>query len=196
MWIMNMDVNPVDAVKDASDASVCGDCAHKPSNNNSCYVNLGQAPLQVWKAYKRGSYSRYKNDNGDTWRKDIYKPVRWGAYGDPAAIPTRLYRPRKGDTSYTHQWQRFKGMRNNTMASVDTCVDRDIAVYSGWKTFRVQSDVYSAALSTNEIYCPATPEGGNRSECSTCGLCNGRPNWSMSKSIVVKAHGNRASNIK
>jgi hypothetical protein len=190
VWIMCMDVSPIDAVKPADgfpdwwrhDAAVCGDCKHKPSNLNSCYVNLGQAPLQVWKAYKRGSYPVAPTN----WRDGIDTPVRWGAYGDPLAMPRRIFKVQKGDTAYSHQWKRFAS--SGAMASVDSWKELTQARLKGIKAFRVTSE---QELAYNEIWCPATVEGGSKTNCADCGLCSG---W-VGKSIVVMAHGATASNF-
>lgn len=58
VWILREDVNPVEAIQTGDDVSICGSCPHRkqPDGTRSCYVNVGQAPLAVWKAYHRGLY--------------------------------------------------------------------------------------------------------------------------------------------
>jgi hypothetical protein len=71
------------------------------------------------------------------------------------------------------------------MASVETATDKLIANAKGWRTFRVIGSM--AELQKDEIICPATEEGGKRTTCAKCRLCNGaRPGV---KNIAVLAHG-------
>ena len=65
-WILRADILPIDAVKSSMDASVCGHCPLRPVNfakrtdkrpgDKACYVNVGYAPGNIWKAYHRGIY--------------------------------------------------------------------------------------------------------------------------------------------
>ena len=69
-----------------------------------CYVTLFQAPLNVWKSYHNDKYPILNSF-------EIFDDmsVRFGAYGDPYAIPvhilTDIKSRVKNNTSYTHQWQ-------------------------------------------------------------------------------------------
>ena len=104
VWYLLQDVSPVDAVKTGEDVAVCGDCKHRPINGGACYVITFQAPRAVWKSYKRGSYARWDGD------ASIFdgRTVRFGAWGDPAAIPVGTLdsiRDVAGKImAYTHQW--------------------------------------------------------------------------------------------
>src|SRR5262249_5310138 len=56
-WILRGDRAPVEALKDGSDRSVCGDCVHRTHDGaGSCYVNVAQAPQSVYHAWRRGAY--------------------------------------------------------------------------------------------------------------------------------------------
>ena len=60
-FIIRSDVNPVEALKTGADASICGDCVHRPitakeTGEPPCYVNVGRSVLAVYNAYKRGRY--------------------------------------------------------------------------------------------------------------------------------------------
>jgi hypothetical protein len=83
-WILREDVDPVSAERTGQDASVCGDCALR---GNGCYVLLHQAPLQVWRAYHAGCYPPFHKRHEHLF---LGREVRIGAYGDPAAVPTRV----------------------------------------------------------------------------------------------------------
>ena len=65
-YILCRDINPLEASKTGQDFTICGKCPHRgtPTNDparkiakgRTCYVNLGQGVLIVWKAYTRGVY--------------------------------------------------------------------------------------------------------------------------------------------
>ena len=52
VWILREDVDPVHAIRTGDDYTICGSCPHRKQadGSRSCYVNVGQAPLSVWKA--------------------------------------------------------------------------------------------------------------------------------------------------
>ena len=56
-WILRADVNPMHASKNKLDASICGSCPHRHSLGGACYVNIGQAPLGIYRAFERGNYN-------------------------------------------------------------------------------------------------------------------------------------------
>jgi hypothetical protein len=182
MWIMNADIPPTKASKLGKDESVCGDCKHRPINNGACYVTLHHAPLAVYKAYKRGNYP-IANDM--TIFEDM--KVRFGAYGDPSAIPTQILASIKAvvknNTSYTHQWKQGDPiLKQVSMASVDSIEEQKQAIAEGWRTFRVTSDLSDKL--PNEIVCPNTTKA---IQCADCGLCSGMS--TRARNIVIEVHG-------
>ena len=52
-WILREDISPTMARSTGADRSFCGDCPVR----GPCYVNWGQAPLNIWKTYHRGDIS-------------------------------------------------------------------------------------------------------------------------------------------
>jgi len=142
VWILRDDVNPVAAVATGEDISVCGDCPHRkqPDGTRSCYVNVGQAPNSIWKAYKRGSYGKLSDLTPEMLQG---RKIRWGAYGDPALISPTLFTTINehsvGHTAYTHQWRApfAQWARGAMQASCDGLQDYLEASAHGWKTFRV-----------------------------------------------------------
>ena len=182
MWILNADMTPTQASKEGKDESVCGDCKHRAINNGACYVTLFQAPLQVYKSYKKGNYPIAKDMTIFEGMK-----VRFGAYGDPYAIPTQILTSLKAvvknSTSYTHQWkQGDKVLKKVSMASVDSIEEQKQAVSEGWRTFRVSADL--SDVQADEIICPNTTKN---IQCIDCGLCSG--NGIGAKNIVIEVHG-------
>lgn len=194
VWILREDVNPVAAVQSGDDYSICGNCPHRKQEDGSrsCYVNVGQGPNSVWKAYKRGAYTEWK-DSDDAIKSALKgRKIRWGAYGDPSvihlAIVEILNSFASGHTGYTHQWrqdfaQAFKG---TFQASCDGFQDYLDATAHGWKTFTV---VHKNAVVDYAKQCPATVEN-SRAKCLTCKLCDG-----ARADVFVAAHGTGAKYV-
>lgn len=177
-YILRADVSPLEAIKSGADESICGDCKLRGigGKKRGCYVNLGQGPRAVWDAFSRGIYP-----TGDPVEIGKGRTVRLGTYGDPAAVPARIWEGllslSAGHTGYTHQWRRSDVLRGIVMASADSDADRAIAWKRGWRTFRI-----AETPGTGEIVCPS--ERGI--SCADCRLCDGA---GLAKSITIPAHG-------
>jgi hypothetical protein len=199
VFILREDINPVAAIATGDDYSICGNCPHRKDalGQRSCYVNVGQGPNSVWKAYKRGAYKVLdyvdrKNlpSNGLFYSviEAILKGrrIRWGAYGDPSIINPQVVNLfnsyAEGHTGYTHQWreefaQPFKG---TFQASCDGFNDYLEATAHGWKTFVVVNKNVTPIYAKQ---CPATVDN-SAAQCITCKLCDG-----AKRDIFVHAHG-------
>ena len=194
-YILRADQAPLDAIRAGDDESICGDCVHRPALGGSCYVDVSKSVTSVFGAWVRGSYPLLAT----AVAADMVagRVVRMGAYGDPAAIPARIWRAllrrAAGRTGYTHQWRRAyaQGLRSMAMASVDTVPERDVARALGWRTFRVRTA--DQALGAREIVCPASDEGGKRRQCISCRACDGAERGSVQASVAIVVHGARAS---
>ena len=198
VWIMRDDVNPVEAVAEGDDFSVCGRCPHRgvysheqqKHVNRSCYVNVGQAPLTVWKTYKAGGYGQLSDLNA----ADIQgREIRWGAYGDPALISPTLFNTinehASAHTGYTHQWREpwAQWCKGIFQASCDGLQDYLNASAHGWKTFAVIPKKDAVAYSGK--LCP-TEVPNSQATCATCKLCDG-----AKTDIYIRAHGRGASYV-
>lgn len=193
-WILNKNINPVESIKTNEDSSICGDCKHRGPGNGkmrSCYVNVGQAPLNIYKSYHKGNYIKT-----DDYLFLGQKFLRIGSYGDPASVPYEVWEPlvriASGWTGYSHQWkicdQRFK---NICMASVDSEQEYTEAVQMGWRTFRVKNP--EDPNLENEFSCPASPEGNNRLQCLDCLACSGTRFGRIKRGRVsIVVHGSKA----
>jgi hypothetical protein len=186
VFILREDINPVAAINTGEDYSICGNCPHRKDalGQRSCYVNVGQGPNSVWKAYKRGAYSELNYLKLSLALKN--RRIRWGAYGDPSVIDPgiviALNAFATGHTGYTHQWreefaQEFKGI---FQASCDGFNDYLEATAHGWKTFVVVSKNVTPIYAKQ---CPATVDN-SEAQCITCKLCDG-----AKRDIFVHAHG-------
>lgn len=194
-WILREDINPIAAANSGDDVSICGQCPHRgqvvngKNVNRSCYVTLFQAPRNIWQSYHRGIYA----DHTKTARKLLAgKKVRLGAYGDPAAVPTSVWKNAMADTAggtgYTHQWREMLELAAWCMASADSPQEAREAQANGFRTFRVATKYTSPEI--GEILCPASEQAGRRTNCADCGLCSGKR--AMAKNIVIPAHGSSA----
>jgi hypothetical protein len=191
IWILSKNVDPVTLVKTDGDSVICMDCKHRL--NRSCYVNVGQAPLSIYKAYKSGKYEPL---NYDVLKSHLrWKAVRFGAYGEPVLIPIELVqfiaKNSQGWTGYTHQWDesKYSEYKPYFMASVDTPDEYNEANKNGWRTFRVGSD--SQTLE-HEIVCHNTTAN---KPCRDCLLCDGyglNNSHKPMRNIAVTVHGTKA----
>lgn len=190
-WILRQDIKPNEGHKNGSNRSVCGNCPHAGYNNNSCYVKWFQAPLAVWKCYKRGGYKHLSNED-----LSLFDGValRLGSAGDPSMIPLEVWQKLltnvRSHTGYTHQWreawgQAYKGI---CQASCDGMRDYIEASSHGWKCFSVKHKDTKAPKGS--INCPASIEQGQRTTCSDCSLCDGN-----TSNIFINAHGSTSKRV-
>ena len=184
VWILERDKSPVESVRTGTDAeTVCRGCPF--ASGQGCYVTVGQAPLSIWKAYKRGSYGKVN------WEAFNGKAVRFGAYGNPSLIPLaivkRIAARAEKWTGYFHDW---KEMRANTraaygryfMASTETENSRQLAIEKNLRFFHVSPD-----KPENALECLAETLGIS---CADCGLCDGN-NKPNARSIWINPHGSK-----
>jgi len=192
-WILRSDENPVESSKLGLDKSICGNCPLRRHHGGACYVNLGQAPLSIYRAYKRGAYPKY--DEAKHAELFFSRKLRLGAYGDPAAVPYEVFKPLVDlslmHTGYTHQ-VRHKNFDirylNICMVSADTPKQAERMQSLGARTFRVA--IANDNLAENEIECLSDSKGIS---CADCGLCNGKSNQ---PNIAITVHGSLAKNFK
>lgn len=222
-YILHRDTDPITANRTGADSAICGACIHRGKGSpeletskgnapgRSCYVNLGQGPLQVFKAYKRGNYPEVFHPA--EIQAQVYGAfIRMGTYGDPAAIPRQVWDAllanSSGHTGYTHQ-QATAAAFADCMQSADTPEQAQQAHQQGFRTFRViplmqWREHGKASILDSEILCPASTEAREEREqkgiykditCSACKLCDGTDSL-HAKSIIIPAHGAPARNFK
>lgn len=182
-------------------SSVCGSCLHRPRREGgigSCYVDVSRTPASVWRRWTEGGYRPFDpTPGGIDARRAAAKPVRLGAWGDPAAVPFEAWAPllalAPGRTGYTHAWKtcdpRYRGI---LMASCDTPGEALQARALGWRPFRVRTE--GAPLMDGEFECPASAAGGHRMDCARCGACWGADDTATRAFPGIAVHGapNRA----
>ena len=183
LWFLEKNVSPLDSVKFGSDAkTVCKGCVF--ASGNGCYVNVGQAPQQIWKAYHKGVYEFLPvKEYGKIFS---HRKVRFGAYGNPSLLPIsivkRISESSKGWTGYFHDWQDMKPEKARKyaqylMVSTETEKSRRKAERMKLRYFHV-----SPLQPKNTRECLADSKGLT---CEECLLCVGNAK-SNQKSIWIK----------
>lgn len=197
-YILRSDAEPTTAIREGSDVSVCGSCPHRSRASGgagTCYVNVGQGPLAVFRAFKRGRYPVASLDEAIHMVRG--RAFRIGTYGDPGSVPdaggfwARLTLLATERTGYTHRWRDVgASLRGLCMASVDSEAEAIEAQSLGWATFRVAPFGDRSRL-PGEAYCPASEESGRRVICETCPIaCNGTLGMrGVMLGRVIQAHG-------
>lgn len=191
-YILRDDGKPTDNVKSGADASICGDCKHRPSNGGACYVTVFQGPLVVWKQLQMGAYP--DADSLDVGQMVAGRMVRLGTYGDPAAVPVNVWesltRYASGRTGYTHQWRNLPkdqdALMMLVMASCDTADEAAQARAMGYRYFRIRTA--DESIGEREFVCPASDEAGKRKTCAECGACDGSERGAKASAVII-AHG-------
>ena len=191
-WILVRDLDPVQASVQGLDYSICANCALRWHHGGACYVILFQAPLAVWKSYQAGNYRDFDQAiDGPVFAR---AKLRMGAYGDPAAVPFKVWGPLldlvRDHTGYPHQFSEpFYDPRFSQvcMISADTQAKADQAEAAGARYFRIATD-QTQELSPDEMECPNRPTGEMCVECMQCSG-SGKPG----PDIVNRLHGSRAS---
>lgn len=193
LWILPA-ISPIAAVRSGADEAVCGDCKLRGdgvATKRTCYVEYWRSVENIWQA-------RAKAEPMTPQAFAVRYPslqLRIGAYGDPVAVPVRIWRyllsTSDGFTAYTHAWRRPQAQpyQDFCMASVDTPIEQAEAAAAGWRTFRVRSG--SESLLGDEVACPASEEGGHRTVCASCELCQGARRTRV-KNVAIIVHGRNA----
>lgn len=157
------------------DLSACGSCTLRSlasGGKGGCYVS-GPALMG------------YAGSASAAWRRaDPFAmpeapaglPMRLGAYGDPAAVPSevlaRLESWHDGMAwGYTHGWRHSAAqhLRASCMASCETNADTIEARAKGWRVYQIVSAAPGAVEASGLAEC----ESAQGVACSDCGACAG-----------------------
>jgi hypothetical protein len=184
-FILRSDLNPLFAVLQDKDKAICGNCPLKYTNSNLCYVNVSKSVSHVYNCFKRNNYAY-------TDVLNTVKSIRLGSYGDPTAIPIKIWQKilkNKSFVGYTHNWKFCNPKwRNYLLASIES--PKLIAVLNnlGWYTARIIKD--KSELTESEILCPAQATN-NLIKCENCLLCNPH----NKQNVCFLVHGTRKQNF-
>lgn len=200
-WIMPCASHPVEAIHSGSDVAVCGDCPQRPSVGGACYVSP-RPLISIHAAARLGPGAEPVESIVDGCAPRFRKLFRFGAWGDPAAVPLefwkrvlRLLKSRKiPHVGYTHQWRRLPlAWSEFLMASCETEQDARDAEAAGWRPFLVIAR--DAPAPRGLALCPASEEAGKKRTCATCLACGGTSK-SRGAGIYIRAHGFRVANAR
>jgi hypothetical protein len=211
-YILSADVHPVE-LDSIGTAAICGDCPLQKMlrpgvpGSNACYVNRGHGPAAIWSSWQAGRVPRL-HEVGDEHLAKVFgrcQGLRYGAYGEPVAIPRfgwvtleEIVSRFSGNTrtGYTHAWRehRFRDWRSRIMASVESGEDAWQARELGWRYFRI-----GAEKLPGDILCPASDEfhkiHGYKKQCHECGACDGCSVSSSRVSIYIPPHSRKGLNL-
>lgn len=190
-WIFPAEQVPRSATKTGTDAAVCGTCPRRPTNAArlvhqwdlsgrvgprppACYVRIDNAPRVVHDAWRRGQYVTARARH--LGRLGAGRSWRWGAWGDPAAIPAAIIDAVSSGvtgtlTGYTHAWREGFALQRWLMASADSLADVALAESLGYRAFFAAPPGTPRPPRTGT--CPAAMESGKLSDCERCGACDG-----------------------
>jgi hypothetical protein len=193
--ILLADTNPTHALKQGQDSAICGTCPHKSvaaGGSGACYthanIRRGFAQTSTWKAH----------DSKGSLPFDVERfrglKVRFGAYGDPAAVPVSVWESiasvAAAVTGYTHQWRTCDpAFARWCMASADTAEEGREARKLGYRNFIVRP--VGSAKPKGAVVCPASEEAGKRTVCADCLQCGGTDSGRRAD-ITIMAHGSSA----
>ena len=191
--IVRADMRPVDAIDQGADAAICGDCPHRSAR--SCYVHpiirRGWGTAVAWQQFTDGKAEPYDVS------RFAGRALRMGTYGDPAAVPVRIWREliaaagQAGHTGYTHQWRWCDPeLAQWVMASCDSVADELSARALGWDTFTVHP--VGTARPAGLKPCPASAEAGRKLQCESCLRCGGTSTGRRGNRVGIEAHGGGA----
>lgn len=195
LYILLREQDPLAGARSGADSAICGNCPHRRYHGTlgDCYVNLGQAPIAIWRKYNAGGYP--KSTPELLRRYLVGSGLRLGAYGDPTFLPidlvAKLVRMADFHTGYTHQWLSCDPRwARYVMASVDSREELDEARSLGYRCFRTTHDDPSLRghRGANETVCPASKERGKVLTCSACRACGGQESKAKAD-IVIRVHG-------
>jgi hypothetical protein len=184
IWFLLKHENPVVAVKEGLDAAtICDGCPF--ASGNGCYVNVGHAPLGIWRAYHRGSYpAAYPADYARIFGG---RKVRFGAYGNPSLLPVSIVKAiasvSTGWTGYFHDWRTNAFASEYAkffMTSTETEASRLEAKMLGFRYFHV-----SPVKPDDAIECLSDAKGIS---CAQCKLCAGLTK-KRQPSVWINPHG-------
>ena len=202
-FVLRDDMSPMEALRAGADAAICGTCPHRSSmsgGSDACYVIVWQAPESTWQAYKRdGTRTNPRTGRptraGDSVAFDLSafagRKVRFGSYGDPAAVPLHVWQEihavASDVTGYTHAWSYSDaGYSAFCMASCDNVAEWQGAKAMGYRSFVVRPA--GAPKPRGLVQCPASAEAGKKTTCAACLQCGGTSSGRRAD-ISIAAHG-------
>jgi hypothetical protein len=171
----------------ASDKANCGNCPFSGNQGKTglCYTHKF-TQYMGFLSMLRSIATQFKTVDSipkltpelsaDIVRKSTNKYVRFGTYGEPTEIPLQLVSEvvavSSNHTGYTHQYFVKKDYAPFFMASVHNAKQAETArTKFGFSSFIAATPEKNDGIKA--IICPASKEGGDTTDCKSCGLCSG-----------------------
>jgi hypothetical protein len=196
-WILPRDLHPVDASRGGADGAICGACPQRWSLGGGCYVNIHRAPASAWQSWKVGRDDHRRDGLVELALRAW--PLRFGAYGDPMAVPASVWtdllarnelarRGERAHMAYTHGWRlpRAAAYRDFCMASCDTPSDAETARAKGWRFFLTRPASSWLAPPDRTVECLDDARG---MQCVECKICDGAGRGEQRASVWITVHG-------
>ena len=166
---------PQQNASSGADKSICGDCALR---NNVCYVVKIHGPGAVYRGYLNGKSPVVSESELIALLIDRNYPIRWGEYGDIAALPFSfidnvMKSTKLEHTSYTHQWDHENFSTDHfqySMGSIDHVKTLSLLQALHGDDVRYYRMDKEGELLAGEIRCP---NGTTKVQCRDCLLCQG-----------------------
>ena len=187
LHILRADMPPSQAARDGADGAICGDCTHRLQK--TCYV-VKLFEDQLWHDWQAGKCAPF------VLRAFRFRAIRFGAYGDPAAVPLQLWQQIAAValpgawTGYTHQWATCPpDYATLCMASVETDAQQAAAEQLGYRVYRVYGQGEPKPAGT--VRCPWSadrPGGPVEIQCRDCLKCSGTGAGRRGH-VAIMAHG-------
>ena len=191
-----------EAVKTRADDAMCGGCPYRAGD---CLVVKGSGAVRTPWNLTNGTPANMGAVCDQIQRSR--RAVRFAHVEDIAVVPfddvvVPLYEASRDSVgrprfiAHTNLWW-WEGcdprVRQVAMASVHSPKAQQLAFELGWRTFLDMplGQHVSAPSPTNEIWCPATREGGFEAPCSCCLYCSGQKGRGGSKNVRVVKHGSK-----
>lgn len=188
LHILRADMAPTDAARLGADGAICGDCTHRLQR--TCYV-VKFFEDGLWRDWQAGKSEPFR------LRAFRYKAIRFGSYGDPAAVPLPVWQRIAAValpgawTGYTHQWATCApDYATLCMASVETDAEQAAAAAAGYRVYRVYGQGEQRPAGT--VRCPWSedrPGGKQEIQCRDCLKCSGTGAGRRGH-VSIMAHGN------
>lgn len=178
------------------DGSNCMDCPFSGNQGKGgCYThkfNQYVGFLSMLRSIKPAELTEFSPEkHAQCLYMSLNTYVRFGTYGEPSLLDQNLVSNMadvaSSYTGYTHQWKKdwAKPYGSWFMASTHSQFQADVAKQLGYRSFIATDNGQYADV--DGVMCPASNEGGFKSNCAACGLCSGMKGKG-SKDVKILIH--------
>ena len=190
VYILPLEMKPRTAWYQGGIEAVCPDaCPHRSDQDKDCYVNWSRLTT----TWKMGKELVQRGDVGVSRGLFQGAIVRFGAGGDPSAVPLEVWAgiasEARGWSGYTANWQALTPEWSRLfMASVSSLPDVWRARSAGWRIYAAsESSAMDTELAVAGVkVCPSHSVG---LQCVACRQCDGTSKGSKRPDYFIPLHG-------